>query len=109
MLKRYLLTEEGFRLKFRDSKPEQGETVFQFMARRVCYLSRWADIAVVDGTFKSLMDLINLEQFIQTCSPELALFLKERTLKSRAGVTKYAGQYIEAHGGSITFRRTNSK
>ena len=33
--KRYQLTEEGFRLKFRDSKPEQGDTVFQFMARLV--------------------------------------------------------------------------
>ena len=38
-LKRYKLTEEGFRLKFRDSKPEQGETLFQFMARLVCYFS----------------------------------------------------------------------
>ena len=36
------------------------------------------------------MDLIIREQFIQTCSPELALFLKERMLKYRAEVTKYA-------------------
>ena len=34
------LTEEGFRLMFRDSKPEQGKAVFQFMARRVRYFSR---------------------------------------------------------------------
>ena len=33
ILKRYQLTEEGFRLKFRERKPEKGETVFQFMAR----------------------------------------------------------------------------
>ena len=37
VLKRYQLTEEGFRLKFHDSKPEQGESVFQFMARLVSY------------------------------------------------------------------------
>ena len=43
VLKRYQLTEEGFRLKFRDSKPEQGETVFQFMARVVRYFGRWAE------------------------------------------------------------------
>ena len=107
VLKRYQLTEEGFRLKFRDSKPEQGETVFQFMARLVRYFSRWAETAEVDGTFESLVDLIIREQFIQTCSPELALFLKERMLKSRAEVTKYAEQYIEAHGGSIASRRPN--
>ena len=107
VLKLYQLTEEGFRLKFRDSKPEQGETVFQFMARLVCYFSRLAEMAEVDGTFESLVDLIIREQFIQTCSPELALFLKERMLKSRAEVTKYAEQYIEVHGGSIASRRPN--
>ena len=107
VLKRYQVTEEGFRLKFRDSKPEQGETVFQFMARLVCYFSRWAEMAAVDGTFESLVYLIIREQFIHTCSPELALFLKERMLKSRAEVTKYAEQYIEAHGGSIASRRPN--
>ena len=80
VLKRYQLTEEGFRLKFRDSKSDQGETVFQFMARLVRYFSRWAVMAEVDGTFESLVDLIIREQFIQTCSPELTLFLKERML-----------------------------
>ena len=107
MLKLHQLTEEGFRLKFRDSKLEQGETVFQFMARLVRYFSRWTEMAEVDGTFESLMDLIIREQFIQTCSPELALFLKEQMLKSRAEVTKYAEEYIEAHGGFITSRRPN--
>ena len=83
VLKLYQLTEEGSRLKFRDSKPEQGEIVFQFMARLVRYFSRWTEMAEVDGTFESLVDLIIREQFIQTCSPELALFLKERKSKLR--------------------------
>ena len=77
VLIRFQMIEEGFRLKFRDSKPEQDETVFQFMARLVHYLSRWAEIAEVDGTFESLVDWIIKEQFIQTRSPELTLFLKE--------------------------------
>ena len=105
VLKRYQLT--AFRLKFRVSKPAQGETVFQFMARLVRYFSRLPEMAEVDGTFESLVYLIIREQFIQTCSPELALFLKERLLKSRAEVTKYAEQYIEAHGGSISSWRPN--
>ena len=57
VLKRYQLTEEGFRLEFRENKPEQGEIAFQFMARRVRCFSRWAKIAEVDGTFESLEDL----------------------------------------------------
>ena len=34
-------------------------------------------MAEVDGTFEGLVDLIIKEQFIQTCSPELKLFLRE--------------------------------
>ena len=67
------------------------------------------EMAVDDGIFKSLMDFIICEQFIQTRSSGLALFLKEGMLMSRAEVTKFAEQYIEAHGGSITSRRTDSQ
>ena len=107
VLKRYQLIEEVFRLEFHDSKPKQGKTAFQFMARRVRYFSRWTKMAEVDGTFESLVDLIIREHFIHTCSPELALLLKERMLKSTAEVAKYAEQYIEEHGGSIESRRPN--
>ena len=65
------------------------------------------EMAEVDRTFESLVDLIVRERFIQSCSPELALFLKERLLKSRAEVTKYAEQYMEAHNGSSPSRRPN--
>ena len=77
------------------------------MARHVRYFSRCEEMAEVDGTFESLVVLIIREQFLQTCSPELALFLKDIMLKSRAEVTKYAKQCIEAHGGSIASRRPN--
>ena len=84
MLKRYQLRDEGFRLKFSVSKPEPGETVFQFMARLVQYFIRWEEMSEVDKTVEGLMDLLISEQFIQTCSPELALFLKE----SRSDIIK---------------------
>ena len=44
LLKRYNLTEEGFRTKFRESKPDQGETVFQFVARLDRYFCRWTEM-----------------------------------------------------------------
>ena len=77
------------------------------MARRVRYFSRCEEMAEVDGTFENLVVLIIREQFLQTFLPELALFLKERMLKSRAKVAKYAKHCIEAHGGSIASRRPN--
>ena len=40
-------------------------------------LVKWAEMAEVDGTFESVVYLVIRVQFIQTCSPELALFLEE--------------------------------
>ena len=40
LLKRYEMTEEGFRNKFRHTKPEQGETAHQFVARLQRYFNR---------------------------------------------------------------------
>lgn len=75
VLKRYQLTEDGFRTKFRESKPEQGETVNQFMARLDRYFSRWTEMADAADTIDKLKDLIIREQFVKVCSTELALFL----------------------------------
>ena len=58
-------------------------------------------MAQASNTFKSLVDLLIREQFTQSCSTDMALFLKERAPKSVAKMTKLAKQYLEAHGGNI--------
>ena len=99
ILKRYQLTEEGFRLKFREEKPQKSETVFQFMSRLRLF-KRWTEMAQAGNTFESLEDLLIREQFTQSCSTDKALFLKERAPKSVAEMTKPAEQYLEAHAGN---------
>ncbi|XP_053378778.1 uncharacterized protein LOC128548205 [Mercenaria mercenaria] len=100
ILRRYQLTEDGFRSKFRQSKPDQGESVFQFVSRIKRYFSRWTELAGIEKTYESLCDLMIREQFIEGCSAELAVFLKERTPKSMDEITRLAEQYIEAHKGT---------
>ncbi|XP_033726122.1 uncharacterized protein LOC117315829 [Pecten maximus] len=102
LLRRYDLTEEGFRLKFRESKPEKGETAFQFVARSTRYLMRWVQMSEIEHSFEGLTDLLIREQFIQTCSSEMSLFLKERAPKDVKELTRLAEQYMEAHGGNIS-------
>lgn len=65
LLKRFQLTEEGFRSKFRSSKPEVGETSSQFVVRLKDYLSSWMDLAKVTQDYDGLRDLILREQFMQ--------------------------------------------
>ena len=75
LLKRYELTEEGFRNKFRDTK-------------------------IMKGT---LLDLMLREQFVSNCNKSLAVFLKERTPKNSKEMASLAEQYVEAHGESSCF------
>ena len=105
LLKRYQLTEDGFRNKFRTSKPESGETVFQFVARLKRYFQRWVDLTEVTQDYDGLSDLLVREQFIGTCSEGMRLFLRERVPGTVDEMTRLAEQYMEAHGGSITMSK----
>ncbi|XP_052682777.1 uncharacterized protein LOC128163272 [Crassostrea angulata] len=77
LLKRFDMTEDGFRKKFRFSKPDGSETFMQFSTRLDSYLERWIQLSKTNKTFDDLKDLFLREQFLLCCSKELALFLKE--------------------------------
>ncbi|XP_041372853.1 uncharacterized protein LOC121386121 [Gigantopelta aegis] len=96
LLKRYDLTEDGFRLKFRTGKPETGETFQQFSVRLASYLRRWLEMSKTEHTFKALFDVIMRDQFVQICNRELALFLKERTPTTIDEMAVLADQFREA-------------
>ncbi len=50
LLKRFELTEEGFRRKFKICRPEPGETFVQYASRAKRYLSRWFELGKVEQT-----------------------------------------------------------
>ena len=64
LLKRYQLTEEGFRRSFREEAPTNEESVHQFVARIRRYLERWVDLSGIEKTFPALQDLMVREQFL---------------------------------------------
>ena len=101
ILRRYQLTTEGFRQKFRNAVPEREEGAKQFGARIKRYLDRWIDLSEIERNFAELYDLILREQFISKCSNDLTMFLKERTPETFTDVNRISEQYLEAHGGSI--------
>ena len=70
LLKRYKMTEERFRNKFRHAKPEQGDTTHQFVARLQRYFNRWVDMFGCVKEYKDFADLLIREQFVNTCSAE---------------------------------------
>ena len=90
LMKRYDLTEEGYRRKFRVSKPEVDESPEQFIVRLDRYLLRWLELSETGQTFDGLKDLIVKEQFIDSCPKDLAIHLRERAPETLAKIAKIA-------------------
>ena len=98
LMKRYDLTEDGYRRKFRASKPDVDESPEQFIVILDRYLLRWLQLSKTDRSFEGLKDLIVKEQFIDSCPKELAIHLRERAPETLVQIAKIADQYLEAHG-----------
>ena len=52
LLKRYDLTEDGFKRRFRSSRPDPGETFVQFAVRLSSYMTRWIAMSNCTNTFE---------------------------------------------------------
>jgi len=57
LVKRYQLTADGFRKRFRISRPEPGESPSQFITRIGNYLQRWIDLAKAAETYDRVKKL----------------------------------------------------
>jgi len=89
-MKRYDLTEDGYRRKLRPSKPEVDESPDQFIVRLDRYRLWWLELSDTEQTFDSLKDLIVKEQFIDFCPKNLAIHLRKRAPKTLAKIAKIA-------------------
>jgi hypothetical protein len=99
LFKRFNMTEEGFRTKFRGSKIEKGEIPTQYLVRLENYLGNWMSQAGAELHFKRFKDLVLREQFLNSSNKQLQLFLKERKFKAVQDMAEVADIYMEAHEG----------
>ena len=86
------MTEEGFRKRFYNCKPESGESPQQFITRLDSYLMRWVELAKTSQDFDGLKSLLVKEQYLAVVSRELAIFLRERAPKDFQELAKLAEQ-----------------
>jgi hypothetical protein len=98
LLKRYQMTEQGFRDKFRKACPEHGETFTQFMTRLDMYFTRWIELSKIEKNYNKLKDLLLREQALEVASKDLRIFLQERKPKDVKEMGTLAEQYLEVHG-----------
>ena len=81
LLKSYNHTEEGFRQRFRKSKPNHDENPEQYVKRIRSYCERWLETAGV-STYEELISLIVKEQFLNMCPQNLQIHLNEHWFPS---------------------------
>src|ERR1043165_6820435 len=98
LLRRFRLTEDGYRQRFRNSRIEIGETCSQFFQRLRRYIQQWLTMAGFEKDYEGLENLILRDQFFLTCSMELKTFLTEKGKINVKEMLTHAVSYIEAHG-----------
>jgi len=103
LLKRYQLSADGFKRRFRSAKPESGETPTQFLTRIGNYLQRWIELANAEKSFDGLKTLMIQEQYLSVCPKEMAMHLKEGKPKSIQELGEKAKNYVDAHATEIVF------
>ena len=101
LLKSYNHTEEGFRQRFRKSKPNHDENPEQYVTRIRSYCERWLGTAGV-STYEELISLIVKEQFINMCPQNLQIHLNERSFPSIKEMCDQGERYLQAHKQKMT-------
>ncbi|XP_078600405.1 uncharacterized protein LOC144875346 [Branchiostoma floridae x Branchiostoma japonicum] len=104
LMKRYNLTEDGFRAKFRHNQPEKGESPGQFLVRLTKYVDRWVDLSKTTRDYESLRDMFVREQFMEACPTDLATHLRERAPQSMKEMAEMAQHFLEAHRRKLATR-----
>ena len=105
LMKRYDLTEAGYRRKFRVSTPETDKNPDQFLVRLSTYLIRRLELSKTEKTFEGLNDLIVKEQFINSCPKELET-LEEMAKIADQHLRRMESTCLVPHGTSrLHYRR----
>ena len=97
LLRRYQMTEEGYKRRFYSARADTGESPPQFITRLSKYLDRWIGLANIQETYEAVCGLFIKEQYLATCGKELELFLRERAITDLTELGKLAEQYQDAH------------
>ena len=99
---RYNLTEYGYREKFRQCAPEDGENAAMYVTRLKTYLERWIDLAKIEKEYSELRDLFVKEQFMDACPKDLAAHRREKRSKTLDNVYEEAESFLVARRSQLS-------
>ena len=93
ILRRYDITEESYRQRFRAAKPGPGESNQELAARLEDLAGKWMKACT---SIDELRDLVVLEQLLITLPEDVRIFVKERKPRTSVEAGRLADDYIAA-------------
>ena len=102
--KRYNLTEDGYRQRFRTCSPEEEENPSMFIVRLKTYLERMMKLAEAPQTYETLRDLFVKEQFQDLSPADLSTYLHQRRLADLEEVARSAELFLTARKRQLSDR-----
>lgn len=90
ILKRYELTAEAYRDKFRSATQEKDESFSEYRVRLEKYLVFWCEREDIQNNFERFYDLVLREQLLTSCSKSLRLQVNEHKPKTSYEVVDLA-------------------
>src|SRR6218665_201278 len=96
LLKRFRLTEGGYRKKFKGAVCEKDETAMQFGERIAGYLDKWLQMAGFEENYAGLRALIVRDQFFVKCDDETRYFIKQKGKLDLENTLIQAQYFIES-------------
>ena len=97
LLERFQCSIEGFRNRFRSVGPQKDEPMVLFLNRTEHLLNRWLQLAKSDKDLVKMKDVFLQEQLLQSVSPHLRTFLREREFETAKEMMETAERYRLAH------------
>ena len=107
LCKKFRCTAEGYRKRFRESKPGSDESFDMYSMELRKLLDRWLALGEVDKTFEGVLDLILTEQLMQSVCKDLKVFLMEKNLSSFQHIVGAAEAYRVAHPEKIMAKKAD--
>eukprot|EP00745_Piridium_sociabile_P007800 TRINITY_DN15246_c0_g1_i12.p1 TRINITY_DN15246_c0_g1~~TRINITY_DN15246_c0_g1_i12.p1 ORF type:complete len:473 (+),score=52.37 TRINITY_DN15246_c0_g1_i12:280-1698(+) len=96
LLNKYASTQEGYRIKFRNTKPNPDNTFGEFAKTIEGYLDQWVEMSNVEKSFEGMKELLMCEQIMDSVPRELKISLKERDIKTKKDLIVAAESYRTA-------------
>ena len=97
LLRRFQMTEDGYRRRFYTSKMERDETAGQFITRLSEYCDNWIDMAGITKNYEALRNFIVTEQFLHVCPIDVSMHIREKEMHAMEEVAHAAEVFMTAH------------